>query len=78
MSVPLVRAINLRSLDVLRGLVATYVLLGHARWLLWTGHAAWIKLQHSLAANVLAYASVTVRYGHEAVMIFGSTAKTVE
>jgi len=50
MSVPLVRAINLRSLDVLRGLVATYVLLGHARWLLWTGHAAWIKLQHSLAA----------------------------
>ena len=70
MSVPLVRAINLRSLDVLRGLVATYVLFGHARWLLWTGQAAWIKLPHSLAANMLAEASALLRYGHEAVMIF--------
>ena len=70
MSVPLIRAINLRSLDVLRGLVATYVLFGHARWLLWAGNAAWAKVHHSLAADLLAYALACLRYGHEAVMIF--------
>jgi peptidoglycan/LPS O-acetylase OafA/YrhL len=62
--------INLRSLDVLRGLLATYVLLGHARWLLWAGHAKWMEHPHSGWESLLAYASASLRYGHEAVMIF--------
>jgi len=65
-----VRIINLRSLDVLRGLVATYVDLGHCRWLLWAGQGAWIKVHHGLPANLLALASSSLRYAHAAVMIF--------
>ncbi len=33
---------NLRALDALRGFLATYVVLGHARWLLWCGNAAFM------------------------------------
>lgn len=62
--------IDLRSLDVLRGMLAVYVVAGHARWLLWEGHSEWIKYSHSWWENVLAYASVSLRFGHEAVLIF--------
>jgi peptidoglycan/LPS O-acetylase OafA/YrhL len=61
---------NLRSLDALRGLLAGYVLFGHARWLLWAGQSAWAQATHPLWANVLAYAGASLRYGHEAVMVF--------
>lgn len=61
---------NLRSLDALRGILATYVVLHHARWLLWAGQTEWVKLPHSVCANAIAYASSCLRYGHEAVMIF--------
>ncbi len=62
--------INLRSLDALRGLLATYVLLGHARWLLWAGQAEWSRYPHSAWEWALAYVSATLRYGYEAVMVF--------
>lgn len=62
--------INLRSLDTLRGLLATYVLLGHCRWLLWAGNSEWNKHSHSWLANILASTSASLRYGHEAVMVF--------
>lgn len=63
-------AINLRALDVLRGLLAVYVLAGHARWLLWTGYANWQGGAHPGWANALAKAGASLRYGHEAVMVF--------
>lgn len=62
--------LNLRSLDTLRGLLATYVLLGHCRWLLWAGNGEWSKYSHSWWANILASTSASLRYGHEAVMVF--------
>lgn len=61
---------NLRALDVLRGLLAVYVLAGHARWLLWTGQAKWADGSHPVWQNVLAASSGLLRYGHEAVMVF--------
>lgn len=61
---------NLRSLDVLRGLLACYVLFGHARWLLWAGQSAWASQPHPLWANLLAWAGASLRYAHEAVMVF--------
>jgi len=60
----------LRNLDVLRGLLATYVVFGHARWLLWTGHQAFMHGAHPLWATALAYASSALRFPHEAVMVF--------
>ncbi len=60
----------MRSLDGLRGLLAVYVLAGHSRWLLWTGHANWTRQPHAWWENILAYASASLRYGHEAVMVF--------
>lgn len=61
---------NLRSLDALRGLLACYVLFGHARWLLWAGQKAWEQVSHPLWANLLAFAGASLRYAHEAVMVF--------
>jgi peptidoglycan/LPS O-acetylase OafA/YrhL len=63
-------SMNLASLDALRGLLACYVVVGHARWLLWAGHAAWVTQAHTFWENLLAYGSAAFRYGHEAVMIF--------
>jgi peptidoglycan/LPS O-acetylase OafA/YrhL len=60
----------LRSLDALRGLLATYVVLGHARWLLWAGHKTWMAQPHALLAKMIVYASSSLRFGHEAVMVF--------
>lgn len=62
--------LNLRSLDALRGLLACYVLFGHSRWLLWAGQRAWEQVSHPLWANVVAYAGASLRYAHEAVMVF--------
>ena len=55
---------------MLRGLLAAYVLAGHARWLLWTGQGKWAAKSHSVWQNVLATSSGLPRYGHEAVMVF--------
>lgn len=61
---------NFPALDSLRGLLAVYVVAGHARWLLWTGHANWITEPHSSLGNGIAFASAGLRFGHEAVMVF--------
>lgn len=60
----------LRNLDVLRGVLAIYVVFGHARWLLWTGHQTFMHGAHPLWARALAYASSGFRFPHEAVMVF--------
>jgi peptidoglycan/LPS O-acetylase OafA/YrhL len=62
--------LNLRTLDMLRGMLAVYVLIGHCRWLLWAGHAAWMAAPHSRWLEPLVYASASFRFGREAVMIF--------
>lgn len=63
-------AIDLRGLDALRGLLVLYVLVGHARWLLWVGHRAWMTAAHPEWQAPLVYASGVFRYGREAVLIF--------
>ena len=55
---------------MLRGLLAVYVVLGHSRWLLWAGHAEWSKQTHAVWEVPLAYASASLRFGNEAVMVF--------
>lgn len=62
--------LNLRSLDVLRGVLAVYVLIGHSRWLLWAGHAEWARRPHECWEIPIAFGSAAFRYGHEAVMVF--------
>jgi peptidoglycan/LPS O-acetylase OafA/YrhL len=69
-SKPAFASLNLRSLDALRGLLACYVVFGHARWLLWAGFSEWNEHTHHFWANAMAYASASLRYGHEAVMVF--------
>jgi peptidoglycan/LPS O-acetylase OafA/YrhL len=62
--------INRRALDALRGLLAVYVLDGHARWLRWAGHREWLASSPSTWELPLGYASALLRYGHEAVLVF--------
>jgi peptidoglycan/LPS O-acetylase OafA/YrhL len=64
------RRINFGNLDALRGMLAVYVALGHCRWLLWSGHAAWSASPHAGWEAVPAFASAFLRYGREAVMVF--------
>lgn len=64
---------HLKFLDGLRGLAALYVLVAHARWLLWEGYSEGY-VQHPeaypLPAKLLMYFFSTFRYGHAAVMLF--------
>ncbi len=64
---------NLAFLDGMRGIAATYVMLGHARWLLWEGYSGGY-LRHperySAAGKALVYASSAFRWGHQAVLFF--------
>lgn len=64
------RGVNLRSLDMLRGVLAVYVLLGHCRWLLWAGHSQWMAQPHATWLEPIVYAGASLRYGREAVMCF--------
>ena len=64
------RRINFGNLDALRGMLAVYVAVGHARWLLWGGHAAWLASAHQPWEAFPAYGSALFRYGREAVMVF--------
>lgn len=55
---------------MLRGILATYVMLGHCRWLLWAGHSAWLAAPHARIVEPIVYASAAFRYGRQAVMVF--------
>jgi peptidoglycan/LPS O-acetylase OafA/YrhL len=64
---------NLAFLDGMRGIAAAYVMVGHARWLLWEGYSEGY-LRHperySLGGKALVYAGSAFRWGHEAVLFF--------
>src|SRR5688572_13305266 len=62
--------VNLQGLDVLRGLLAIFVVAHHARWLCWIGQAKWQAMEHPWWSSTLANLSAVFRYGHEAVMVF--------
>ncbi len=64
---------NLKFLDSFRGLAALYVVIGHARWLLWEGFSGGY-LQHpeeySVIGKILVYFFSVFKFGHEAVLFF--------
>ena len=60
-------------LDILRGLAALYVLIGHARWLLWEGYTEGYKLhpaEYGLFDTIQVYVLNLFAFGHQAVMLF--------
>ncbi|MFT3738847.1 MAG: acyltransferase [Breznakibacter sp.] len=60
-------------LDGIRGLAAFYVLIGHARWLLWEGYSEGYVLHpesYNIWEKFLVYLMSFFRYGHEAVLLF--------
>lgn len=63
---------KLLFLDGLRGLAALYVMIGHARWLLWEGFQQYYihPKDYTLWNKSLAYFFAGFRYGHEAVLFF--------
>jgi peptidoglycan/LPS O-acetylase OafA/YrhL len=68
-------AINRKTffLDILRGLAALYVLIGHARWLLWEGYTEGYKSHpetYNLFAKIQVYGFNLFAFGHQAVMLF--------
>jgi len=61
------------ALNVLRGLAALYVVIGHCRWLLWEGYTNGFKLHpeiYSMIDKIFVYGFSLFAYGHEAVMLF--------
>ena len=64
---------GLLFLDGLRGLAAFYVMVGHARWLLWEGYSGGFQKHpgsYSTVNKALMYFFSLFRYGHEAVLFF--------
>jgi peptidoglycan/LPS O-acetylase OafA/YrhL len=64
---------RLQFLDGLRGLAAVYVMIGHARWLLWEGYSeGYLKHpeQYSTFNKLVMYFLSLFKFGHEAVMFF--------
>jgi len=64
---------RLAFLDGLRGLAAFYVMVGHARMLLWEGYSEGFKRhpeRYSAPAKAMVYAFSAFRWGHEAVLFF--------
>jgi peptidoglycan/LPS O-acetylase OafA/YrhL len=64
---------NLLFLDGLRGLAALYVMVGHARWLLWEGYSEGFQKHpenYTVMNKALVYFFSLFKYGHEAVLFF--------
>ena len=64
---------SLIFLDGLRGLAAFYVMVGHARWLLWEGYSVGFQkhpASYSTINKALMYFFSLFKYGHEAVLFF--------
>ena len=63
---------KLAFLDSIRGIAAIYVMIGHARWLLWEGWASFQthSNQYNLLNKFLVYFSSIFKYGHEMVIFF--------
>ena len=64
---------GLLFLDGLRGLAAFYVVVGHARWLLWEGYSEGFQkhpASYSAINKALAYFLSLFKYGNEAVLFF--------
>lgn len=63
---------SLVFLDGLRGLAAVYVMIGHARWLLWEGGAAFQSHpgNYNFFEKAQVYFFSLFKYGHEAVLFF--------
>jgi peptidoglycan/LPS O-acetylase OafA/YrhL len=59
-------------LDGLRGLAALYVMIGHARWLLWEGYQNFTTHPHSYSFfdKGLMYFFSLFKWGHEFVLLF--------
>jgi peptidoglycan/LPS O-acetylase OafA/YrhL len=55
---------------VLRGLAALYVMLGHARWLLWASQHEYAASAPSKVGSALAVLSASLTFGHQAVLLF--------
>ncbi|RYZ61299.1 MAG: acyltransferase [Chitinophagaceae bacterium] len=63
---------KLLFLDGLRGIAALYVMMGHARWLLWEGYQAFTAHpeKYSLFDKFLVYFFSLFKWGHEFVLLF--------
>ncbi len=61
---------DLRGLDILRGLLALYVVGHHVRMLFWTDYALWTAQPHPWWANALVILGSVFRWGNEAVLLF--------
>lgn len=67
------KPVNTSILNGLRGLAALYVLVGHARWLLWEGYSDGYKYHpalYSLPAKGMVYFLTFFGKGHIAVILF--------
>jgi peptidoglycan/LPS O-acetylase OafA/YrhL len=70
---PKIENSSLLFLDGLRGLAAFYVMVGHARWLLWEGYAEGFQkhpTNYTALNKLLMYGFSLFKYGHEAVLFF--------
>ncbi len=64
---------NIKVLDGLRGLAALYVMIGHARWLLWEGYSeGYLKhtAEYGWIDKMLMYFLSIFKFGHESVLLF--------
>lgn len=63
----------LKMLDILRGLAAFYVMMAHARWILWEGYSSGYILhpeQYNIFDKSIMYLFSAFKYGHLAVIFF--------